>query len=1518
MADNIKIVGEIIDTQQVSRYSEEDLNLLQPQTLKEDFGQINDYIEYFVYDAGGNLLNTDYNYLDFKLPSTSYIDPTNGALPIIEIDPVIDLQNLGYSSGEFSVQYSFFNNQISDSTDTGLFIKEISSDRTELRIGSTTLTNEQIESGSLDIINSYSGSLYFVDYLLNFGNNEQVIVVNTALNKIDSGYEILFKLYQPLPDTIDAKATLWVVKEKVNPYVFSINLDKLIIPALGPQLRGPNFDIDIPNKNNIGTSYQTFDNLLINLQGVSSSYQQLLSIITSQSIDINTDYSNFNNFVFFSSAEQRVINFYNKVKQIEGYNNDIVTYTPLTSSYPNLINDYNIATASINNTIANFDGFEYYMYFESGSTLTSSLEFGITPYPKSGSLKPFTLFPSNSTSASLWFNHLTSSADYYDDENQNNLTFTVPSFIKDDGNNEQYLTFLNMVGHYFDNIWIYLQAITEINLANNNLEQGVSKDLVYTVLQSLGTKLYNKYGDTESDLYLVGQDSGSANFDNNFTPTGSYLNNIPRKDLLAETYKRIYHNLPLLLKTKGTTYGLQTLISTFGITSSILNVKEYGGNLKKDSLNEYSIDKIRIIPNNIVTGSVLSPLINLQTYQTSSESFRTNDLQYVDISFSPETQIDTYASASIAVANPSWSLDDYIGDPRNLYDDSYPALVQQQDTYYNFTPEYMDYAGFIRLIQFFDNSLFKMIKDFVPARTSLSTGITISSPVLERNKWSYANPSSTSKINEYIGSIEGPTIGTEYTDIYQGLTGSRAAYYTGEFEGDMINYEDDWNERNFNPYLFPTASIITGSALNIFNHSEFNILLNNISSSLLSTNRRILEPIYVTNSSLRLAGYSSSYFAELQDSYESLDSYNKSRHEGIKISSLDYNTYTSASLTYAGDKSYGKTATIDKTVRQIGLFTEIVPSPFLPGRNKVSLKYLIDEFGGLTELNQRNKHWEDIQRTFILADNLDISLFDNQKFSNQKTTDGDKLIFDSGYSYYPIIYFTGSCSTPKQIYFESEGGANAYLLKANNNLLPRTITGSVTENYPLVGGSYPKAVYNIFNNPTETVPYYTPGTSTLFPTYSVQESGDYKASANLDVYVTMSQGGNVTWSFGLWKDDTLISSQSIASNLTIAFVATSSGGFAYISSCIWGAVDTITLAGSGPFIAPIDIPISGGGIISKGTTLYRHSILTTATYSGIPYGCTVSNPKIVYSIGNPSLNYFPDDGAGMAGCRCAGDPAKPVTSIFKAAVAPAFYEIPNFTTDASGTRLISFNLNLNPITNLALGTKLIPKLQLTGLSTGVGFTASLSEGSLNISSLATSTGYASTICPYFSSSSIAADVNNGIFHTLTLNTGVSNFYDKGYQFVPNPVSGALLPSSLYSTYGDVDYPFIIEPYDKVITYLSDSTYVESTILDVSSTPSSSLTSSLIQITLDSDLSSTYRSDVVNGSYLSFLILKKVKDETNTHLTFKKRDGKTSYGFIIPQNLSPDVLANIDTITKEVKLKVLSDQSIINNINGGSF
>jgi hypothetical protein len=131
MASNVKIVGNIISTTTVSRYSENDIKLIPSKKLQENFGGTGDYIEYYVYDIAGNLLNSNYNYLSYKLPTdigltpgvntlpntagsiqttnigidSTLATPTSSLYPIIEIDPVQDLQNLGYSSGEFITKY---------------------------------------------------------------------------------------------------------------------------------------------------------------------------------------------------------------------------------------------------------------------------------------------------------------------------------------------------------------------------------------------------------------------------------------------------------------------------------------------------------------------------------------------------------------------------------------------------------------------------------------------------------------------------------------------------------------------------------------------------------------------------------------------------------------------------------------------------------------------------------------------------------------------------------------------------------------------------------------------------------------------------------------------------------------------------------------------------------------------------------------------------------------------------------------------------------------------------------------------------------------------------------------------------------------------------------------------------------------------------------------------------------------------------------------------------------------------
>lgn len=229
------------------------------------------------------------------------------------------------------------------------------------------------------------------------------------------------------------------------------------------------------------------------------------------------------------------------------------------------------------------------------------------------------------------------------------------------------------------------------------------------------------------------------------------------------------------------------------------------------------------------------------------------------------------------------------------------------------------------------------------------------------------------------------------------------------------------------------------------------------------------------------------------------------------------------------------------------------------------------------------------------------------------------------------------------------------------------------------------------------------------------------------------------------------------------------------------------------------------------------------------------------------------------------------------------------------------SFNIDQTVPLDLNDKLIFKLVLKS-STTSNFTASITEGNLDIVSTAPSTGYTSTLCNYFDSASISSSIVSGSTKTITFSRGLSLFHDNGYQFVPNPLTGSQT-SSLYTTYGDVDYPFAIKPFDIILTYLSDNTYVESRVLNVATSGSSDL----VQVTLNNELSSLYRNNLMSGSYQRFLVLKRVEDETSAYLTFKKRDGKTSYGFTIPEDLSADVLGNIDTITREVKQKLLADQ-----------
>jgi hypothetical protein len=1485
MADNIRIIGNISDIQRITRFDIDDTNLFNPQLINKSFGFENDYIELFVYDLNGNLLSINSNYKNFKLPSDSYTNP-NTSLPIIEIDPVKDLQDLGYISGEFFTQYNFQTRKISSSTDKDLFISQISDDRTEIRLKSINLSSDELLTAGEKLINESNATQIQNYFILNFENNIQLIVVNVATDIEDPS--ILLKLYKPFPLELKEKLRCWISEEIIEPYAFNLNLDTSITVIEGPKLKGPNFDIDIDIKNNPNTEYQNYSSLVSSLTG--SSYQNILSYMNDNSYDLNIDYTSFSNFIHFSSAETRVKNFYNKVKQIENYNNNINVITGST----NLLKNEQTASIKlkIDNIVKNFDGFEYYMYFESSSYA----------WPKSGNIKPYTLLSTGSSIVTSWYNDYTGSAEVYDEDNLDYLYYSLPNYVKNDpGNYQQYYTFIDMIGHYFDNVWIYITSINELYNADNNLEKGVSKDLVYDALRSLGVKLYNAKSNNDFDDYVFGINSGSTLFIDDFSVTSSYLNNIPKKDLLAETYKRIYHNIPLLSKTRGTPTGLKNLITTFGITSSIFSPKEFGGSTKKNEIKGFDNDKITI-KNNTITGSVLSPFISLQTSPTSSTEFTSTDLHFIDLSFSPQNQLNTRLSASIAILAPTFSLDDYIGDPALMASSSYQSLIEQNNYFTSASSAVsgsekpLDYKGFIELVKYFDNSLFKMLKDFVPARANALTGVTIKSSVLERNKIPVYQPNVTNQ-NIHDAKFAGPTIKQDNTYNFSKLQGDKSSFYTGEISGSYIDVYDYFENSNPNPYLFPTTSLETDTtAYNNYLHSDFNVTLNNVSSSIVSIPRKKVETIYTNiNGKIFSSGNEINLNTELQDSYLSLKGHQNSRYDGTKIFSLKYNDYTSASLGYIGDNSYGKTAVIDHHTRKIGLFTQIQENLFFnyPKRNNVFLKYLVDESGSLTELNKKNKHWEEVQNIFKAGNNLIVGQFDSQKYGDQKAVDGNKAIYDSGYSYAPILYLA---QADNELYFDYVGNTLSKLFKITTS--GGFISGSSSNKYPISDGK----IYNLFRKNLDNADptyadgniYYSQPSSNTFSTYSIQETGNQRFTANFAVEVTfptINLSGSFTFNITkVGTPSTLLKSETKAA--ISGFSTRRNTSYIFIKKTPSDAYYTL----------PQDVKVYDG----------NGALLETLT-SGTVLRQIVATPQLTeYDQNNPcnfilNTQFYVtaaayDSAEPVSGCNNS-NPSEQVCKLISSQ--QKLYE--DIKSELSNTLYFNVSTDYTQFTiNDKIGFEFVTG---SGGFNTTNFTASILGYNANSN---VGTLYNQLQQDQLGNNPLANDssgakpfISGSYLNSLVLNSSLSYFRD--YLFLPTVASST---NTLYKTYGNVENTFSPKIGDYVAVYYPNG-YFESSISNVYFDGSGKL-----NLDLSNELPSYLKKSVyVDGDITKFLLLSKINDETNVVLQFNKTvDQPTSLGFIIPNNLHPDVLANIDSITKEVKQKLVD----FNTPDLGSF
>jgi len=106
------------------------------------------------------------------------------------------------------------------------------------------------------------------------------------------------------------------------------------------------------------------------------------------------------------------------------------------------------------------------------------------------------------------------------------------------------------------------------------------------------------------------------------------------------------------------------------------------------------------------------------------------DSNKLGIYFSPTDVINEDIIRSVA----NLDFDQYIGDPRDKYKYRYRQLEDVATTYWQKYKTPNNFWDYIRLIRYYDSSLFEQLRKFIPARANASLGLLIEPNILERKK----------------------------------------------------------------------------------------------------------------------------------------------------------------------------------------------------------------------------------------------------------------------------------------------------------------------------------------------------------------------------------------------------------------------------------------------------------------------------------------------------------------------------------------------------------------------------------------------------------------------------------------------------------------------------------------------------------------------------------------------------------------------------------------------------------------
>lgn len=449
----------------------------------------------------------------------------------------------------------------------------------------------------VNVWESYFNEKYY-SYLkngINFGNGRILPIIDHSfiderINPLDP-LTLIVKLSSELPTNIAVRTECWISNISLVPYVINVLLRNPTQTST-VKISSPNFSINISNASisNVNKSY-TFEDL----NGSNSVNQQV--DINKKINELTVDYTDFTNFIVFSSAELRLKIFKNKVIQLSSLSASLDRLEFLNSQsisngsvYPFYSMEKDTFQKQVADIVTSFDGYESYLYNSnnyafSGATFISS----------------------------SYVNEQDSIAREYDKNNRDSLVNNTPEHVVLDSENDEYLIFLSMIGHFFDNLYLYITNIPIEKTVSNDLTKTFSKKIIDLMLESFGWKL----DDSTENL----------NISENYVVSSSL--SLSAENRLKSIRARILSSLPQIYKTKGTEESVKLLLSCYGIPSTLLSIREYGGeDFNSDSSITYTKNEDLYLTNFIGNNEVfLVSFIQRPDVRTLEFKISVNDIE---------------------------------------------------------------------------------------------------------------------------------------------------------------------------------------------------------------------------------------------------------------------------------------------------------------------------------------------------------------------------------------------------------------------------------------------------------------------------------------------------------------------------------------------------------------------------------------------------------------------------------------------------------------------------------------------------------------------------------------------------------------------------------------------------------------------------------------------------------------------------------------------------------------------------